>query len=170
MPLREAILTVPFLDKSRSSFPARAFSAYSISQKIVLTNHICEAVYTEDVLKHSHKITEQTFTDSTVVWRTERNQPPLNALMSGHVDRVPFFNKSWSSFSARAFSACSTRQKLVHKPLICESACAEDGKKHTRKNTEQPLPDSTLVWRTGLTELLNAVMSGHVDHVLFTLN
>ena len=70
---------------------------------------------TEDGEKPSHKTREQHLTDAYLVWQTWRFQTPFNAIICGDVDRVPFFNKSRSSFPTPAFSAYSTRQEVAFK-------------------------------------------------------
>ena len=55
---------------------------------------ICEAARTKDGVQYPLKTTDQPLPDATLVWRTGRIGPPLNALMckfGGNVKRIPFF-------------------------------------------------------------------------------
>ena len=73
--------------------------------------------------------------------------------------------------NGRELSACSTRQKVVFKTKssVRETTSTEDGVKYSLKTSYQPLPDATLVWRTGRIEPpLNAFVGefhGDVDGV-----
>ena len=55
-------------------------------------NFIRETTKTEDGVNYSLKTTYQPLKDATLVWRTERIEPPLNAFVGkfdGDVDGVP---------------------------------------------------------------------------------
>ena len=76
----------------------REFSACSTRQKVVFNTSsdlICEATCTEDGVQYPLKTTDQPLPDATLVWRTERIEPPLNALIckfGGNVRRIQFFD------------------------------------------------------------------------------